>query len=399
MTKFRGFKLFAGPVIAAALTAPMVGGCSDDGGGLAGGCEADIRATAEAFSASVDALVAASGEMKASLYVACANIATDLGAADAPDPAATDVGDEDLTAACDLAATAIGEAKASVTGSVQLIYVAPKCEVNASAQLSCEADCTVDAECDPGTIEARCTEGELSGTCSGECTGTVSCEGSASVAAECEGTCAAECTGTCEGTCNGTCEGTCSAENTDGECAGTCEGTCTGSCSAKCTGTCSGSCELAADAEVECSGSASCKGECSVEMTAPKCEAELEPPSCEMDADCQAGCKGNAQFEATCTKPSVSVVAQGNAELTATLEANMPAVFQVAAQAELMVEAAADVAGRTGDVIAAVGGSLKCAASYGADFTAKLQGAVEAQASVNVSVSASASVSGEASSG
>jgi hypothetical protein len=395
MSRTRGLRALSGPVLLGILSASTFTACGD-GSGNALECEANISAKADAFSTSVDALVTASADMKASLYVACARIAADLG--EDADPTATNVTDEELTDTCDLAVTAIASAKASVSGSIELIYVPPRCEVAASAQLSCEASCDVDAMCQPGTIEARCTPGELSGRCEGTCTGEIRCEGTASVAAACEGKCAAECTGTCEGTCKGECDGTCSAMGTSGECEGTCSGECKGSCSATCTGTCNGSCTLEANAMVECDAQATCKGECSVEFEAPKCEAELEPPSCDIDADCEAGCKGQAQFKATCTEPEVSVVAMGNAELTATLEANLPVVFEVGARAQLVAEAAGSVATSAVDVAGEVAGSVQCVASYGADFAAKMQASAEASVSVSVSVMASASVSGEASS-
>jgi hypothetical protein len=394
-SRTRGLRALSGPVLLGILSASTFTACGD-GSENALECESKISAKADAFSTSVDALVTASADMKASLYVACARIASDLG--EDADPAATNVTDEQLTDTCDLAVTAIAAAKASVSGGIELIYVPPRCEVAASAQLSCEASCDVDAMCQPGSIEARCTAAELSGKCEGTCTGEVRCEGSASVAAECEGRCDAECTGTCEGTCKGECDGTCSAMGTSGECEGTCDGTCTGSCSATCTGTCKGTCTLEANAMVECEAQATCKGGCSVEYEAPKCEAELMEPSCKMNAECEAGCKGQAQFKATCTEPEVSVVAMGNAELTATLEANLPAIFEVKARAELVANAAVDVASSAVKVAGEVAGSVQCVASYGADFAAKMQASAEASVSVSVSVSASASVSSEASS-
>jgi hypothetical protein len=149
----------------------------------------------------------------------------------------------------------------------------------------------------------------------------------------------------------------------------------------------------------ECSGT--CKGECTVEFMAPQCEAKLEPPSCECSAaaDCQASCDGQASLKAECTPPSIEIVAEGSidAEFVATLEANLPAVFEVFAQSEVVANAMVQVVSDAGGIIGEL--DAQCAASFGGKLTAKVEAAVSASASVNVSVMASADVSGEASSG
>jgi hypothetical protein len=388
MMKFRGLKLAAAPVLAALVAAPLLTtACGDDAGGLTGDCAAEISGKVDAFSASVDAMVKASADMKAELYVACANIANDLDAEGAPAADKKDPTDDELKAACDIAAKAIGEAKGSAT--LELEIIPPRCTVNAEAQVSCEGECYASAECDPGKVEARC-EADLSVSCSGSCEGEVlACEGSASVAAKCEGSCQAECTGKCGGVCKGECTGTWKGAEGESECDGDCKGECKG----ECTGTCSGTCELAANSTFKCEGgTVRCKGECSAEGTAPKCEGTLEPPSCKADAECQASCEGQAKFEATCTEPSVNVNFEGNAELSATLEANYGAVVKVAQKLKLIGEAAGGVASAGGEVLGSVKGSASCAAKYAADFTAKVSAAAKASASVSVSVKASADV-------
>ena len=372
LSKF--YKVGAAPVLALGLAAPalLVSGCGDDPLGALN-CEADIVAKIEAFQGAVDALIKVSGEMKGSVAVACAQIATDLGESDVPDVGdGTDVADDDVTTACNLASAAI-DAAITANGSVSIQVIGGKCEVNASAQLNCEASCQVDASCDGGSVEVRCEPGELSGECSAECTG------------ECTVTSGSvTCEGGCSGTCTGDCSGTCAATGTSGACEGSCEGTCEG----ECTGTCE-----VVPATATCSGS--CKGGCSVEITAPSCEAELTAPSCEVDAECSGGCDAQGSIDAECTPPQIII--EGNADLKATLEANLPAIFLVfEVQGELVIDSAAYVAETAVGVLEAAIEVPACAASFGADLMAKFTGAAEASVSVNVSVSASASASGSA---
>lgn len=382
----------------AALVAFSTGGCSSEDS-LTGECSADVTASAEALGTASDALVSVAGKLRADVYLACATIADDLGAMDAPDPNKADPSDDDVKTACN-SASAVLDARVSAAGSVSIAIEGGRCEVNASAQFSCEANCSVEGECDPGTLEARCDPGELSVQCEGECSAGASCQGSATVAANCEGSCEGSCTGTCEGVCNGTCNGTCETMDGDGNCAGTCMGECQGTCSAKCTGTCSGECTLAADANIECGAEARCKGGCSGTATAPSCEATLEPPSCELDAECQAGCEGQANLQAECTPPTVKVIASGDAELVATLEANLPLLINAAeVQGKLALEAATAVGDAAVTVTGEIAGKASCVASLGASIVAKLEAAASASASVSVSVNASASASGSAQGG
>src|SRR5262245_24109378 len=80
MKNVKGFRFLAGPALVAALAAPMVGGCSEaKDAANGGGCEAELKAKADAFKGAVDALVTVSGEMKGELAIACSKIAKDLG--------------------------------------------------------------------------------------------------------------------------------------------------------------------------------------------------------------------------------------------------------------------------------------------------------------------------------
>jgi hypothetical protein len=248
-----------------------------------------------------DLSISASGVITA-VGVECEAMAKEM---DAPAPtlSTAEAGDPATHAQawCGVAFQAIADLKASASLSIE--FEGPRCEVEASAQANCEASCQVDASCQEPSLEARCEGGELSGKCEAECTGK--CEGSASVAVTCEGS--------CSGTCRGDCSAGCEATDSQGNCAGKCEGTCEGKCE--------GTCEAEAGAEVECEGT--CTGECSVEFKAPKCSAELTPPSCEADAECSGGCDASASAKAECHPPSLTITGdfEGDFELEAKVNA------------------------------------------------------------------------------
>jgi hypothetical protein len=364
--------------------------------GLATGCSAkdkltdcDIGAKIDAFSDSINGLVTVSADMRMTLVTACSKIT-------GGSFTKTEATDMDVKTACDKASA---EIKANFSGKASVELVPGKCEINAQAQLDCEGSCDVNATCDPGSIEARCTEGQLSVECKGECTGELTCEGSANLAVECEAQCNGTCSGSCSGTCNGTCSGTCDVKNADGSCAGKCTGTCEGSCSASCSGTCKGSCTYDANATATCDATARCKGTCSVEGTAPKCEAELREPSCEADADCQAACKGQASFKADCTPPTIVIKGSVDADFAARVEANLPAIVEVSYQAELAAKAAGDVSSKGQAVLSAAADVPACALKVAGQIGGQFRAAADAALSVQASVTVSASVSGSATTG
>ena len=369
----------AGPALCLALAAPMLANC----GGDPFSCDPEIAARVEAFSGAVDALVKVAGDLKVAVGTSCQKMAVDLGSTDAPTISASS-SDEDVTTACNAAVTSLKAAiKVGVDagGSISLVVAGGGCEVNASAQLNCEASCSVDGSCDPGSIEARCDPGELSGQCDAECTGSCTVEtGSVECAGGCEGTCVGDCDATCEGNSSG-------------------DNSCNGKCTGNCTGQCSGTCKVVPPS-ASCSGS--CKGGCSVAVKAPSCEAKLTPPSCDLDADCKAGCDAQGQLSASCTPPEIKVVIDGNfdANLATTLEANLPAIFLAfETQGKLFIDAAADVAEKAPGAATAALDSLGCAANYAVGLAAEFGASVEASVSVSVSIEASASVGAEANGG
>lgn len=383
MSKGKRSRWLAVPALVALAGVPGAGGC-----GLLNSvedkvCAPDLAAKAQALEGAVEALQTVSAQMKAKLAVACAGIAKDLGQKTPDVGDGTNVPDDTMKAVCDIASTAIKD-KIAASGHVVPIIEGGRCQVDAKAQFDCEAKCDVDGKCMPPTIEARCDPGDLSGECDGTCTASATCEGSATVAANCQGSCDATCKGTCAGNCVGTCDGNPSTTS--------CAGTCDGRCDAGCKGTCTGNCKLDANAMVMCGAMATCRGGCSVAYKAPKCEGTLKPPSCNIDAECEAGCSGQGTLTATCTPPTVSILAGADAALAATLEANLPAILDVAAQGALVAKAAADVSTAAQKVVTEVANSAGCAVIYGVDFATKLKGSVDASFSITVSVQATAGV-------
>jgi hypothetical protein len=277
---------------------------------------------------------------------------------------------------CGVAFASIAEVKADARLTIE--FDPPRCEVEASAQASCEASCQVDASCEPGAIEARCEGGELSGKCDAACEGT--CEGSANVAVTCEGT--------CNGTCRGECSGGCEATDNQGNCAGSCEGTCEGKCE--------GSCEIDAGAEVECEGT--CTGSCSVDFKAPKCSAEMTPPSCEADANCSGGCKASASAKAECHPPQLTIEAQGNvsAELEAkitTIRLHLPnLIAQLVGKVELVAGNVKAIADAGADVAASGELEVTAALCIVPAITAMEDATVNIQAGVDLAGELSASL-------
>ena len=270
----------------------------------------DAKANAE-FGASIQAIgdfSATATGMVNDLGVACKGLAIDLGADE--NSVKTDVTDpqEIATQWCGIAADLTTKLRASATLKIDIQE--PRCEVNVSAKLDCQAQCSASAKCElsPGEIKASCEPGKLSGQCSAQCTG--SCEGSASVAVSCKGTCSGECDGTCDGTAS------------------------SGQCSGACDGKCRGSCAVEASDNISCEGT--CSGDCTAEFKAPKCEGKFTPPSgkCEASANCSGSCDASASAKAECTPPSISIslAAGASADVqakVAALQKWLPQIFLI----------------------------------------------------------------------
>lgn len=335
-------------------------------------------------------------KLDADLKAACGGLATDLGAGG---------NFANGKAACDAAAKAMVDIKGKLGGGfkISLDVQPPHCAASMDAMADCAAEC--DASLEPGSVSVECEPGKLSGTCDAECSG--SCEMSAG--ASCEGTCSGSCSAKFKGSCAGECTGKCDGEKVDGA---ACEGKCKGSCSAgaegTCGGSCSGSCEMSAAAKCE----GTCRGDCSVEMKAPKCEGEMKPPKA--SAECEAHCDAQVQAEVECTPPRIAVRIDGaaNAKLAAqykaALEANLPAIINIAVGMKDQALSVAADAKAVVDGVQATVGQLKASPAVGArvtacvaaPFKAAFDAAASVKANVNVSVevkaSASASASGSA---
>jgi len=351
---------------------PLSSSCGDEATKQA--CGADLAAKVDSLVDAADAMSASATAVRNDALAACSAIVTDLGGTLPMQGEMTD--DEHLTQVCAAAETAID---AELTGSVtiEIAVEPPRCTIDAQAQFQCEASCSVDGSCDPGTVEARCEPGELSVKCDGTCEVDAWCEAEANA------------TVTCEGTCHGVCMGTCMGSSNDaGECAGTC------------TGDCQGSCEITADAGVDCGANARCKGGCDGTATLPECHAELTPPSCDIDAECKSGCESQASFNAECTDGRVVVVITGdvNANLKSTLETNLPALLTIATGLEGLVGDTVEFTAALTAVIDEVGASTEaCVAAAGARMAAAAEAVTSAVGSISVSVEVSVEVSASAS--
>ena len=344
-------------------------------------------------------LDAFAGKLDADLKAACGGLATDLGAS----------GDwKDGPSACKAAMTAIADIKGKLGASakLELAIEPPRCAASMDAMADCVAQC--DASVDPGSVKVECEPGKLSGQCDAQCSGTCNVEAGAA----CEGTCKGSCDASFSGSCGGACTGKCDGKKVDGAaCAGKCEGSCSAEASGQCGGKCSGACEMKAAGKCE----GTCTGECSVEMKAPKCEGEMEPPKA--SAECNAQCETKVQAEVECTPGRVVVLVDGAADAgaaakyKAALEKNLPAVIEVAVG---MKDQALGVAGNVKGVVEGVQAAVasvkaspqvgaRLTACVAAPFKAAIDAAASVKANVDVSVevqasaSASASASGSAS--
>jgi len=384
-------RLAAAPIAITMALVPTLSGCGDDlGNPLDALCCSDFKIGADLSGvdwgldgqANVDFGLAmqAIGDFSAvasavvtDLGTACRSMAVDMG----EDENAVNETDsaERAKSWCALAASAVASLKAEA--SLTITFQEPKCSFSASAQANCEASCTANVECEAelGDVSVRCEGGELSGKCEGTCSGK--CEGSANLAVACEGT--------CEGSCEGECQGGCEADPSGANCTGECSGTCNGECK--------GSCTMEANAEVECSGS--CDASCSVELKAPKCDAELTPPSaeCSGSAECGGSCEASASAKAECTPPALTVEASGAVSLDielkiAALKLHLPQILLIArARGELLVNNAQAVLSIAGNLDAALEGDATAVLCIVPAVVAIGDAVVNAEASLSASVS------------
>ena len=118
----------AGPLAGAALVVALTSGCSQAPGGLA--CDATLEASAEALQGAMTDLVTVSGQMRASLAVACAAIATDLGQTPPDVGDGTMVSDATMQSVCTMATNAIKAA-----GMSTILIEGGQCQVGVLADV------------------------------------------------------------------------------------------------------------------------------------------------------------------------------------------------------------------------------------------------------------------------
>jgi hypothetical protein len=369
-------------------------GCPEFQQGQAFDANVALEAHARAFvEASADLGVVASS-LKGAVKTACVGIAGDLGAPDTW----TALGDADDatsngsgTGACDAArAHIVTIMNANPNANFALAISRGECHTDFDAEAQCEAGCTSQTKCDPGTVATRCDPAQLSVVCTGNCSAQATCEGTASVAANCEGSCEAECTGHCSGTCvdeNG--------QKTDND------ANCHGKCKDHCSGTCNGRCTIDASSGVQCGANVWCKGGCSTSYTQPRCETECTPPMCTIDESCFESCRASVASKTICDPPTVKLLADASAggdvaKVVATINKNLPPLIQSAeAQGQIVVGEVQNLGASAKAVIDASGSfdlkSASCVAAAAESLT-------KTTATLQVSTQAGAGVTSDCSS-
>jgi len=320
------------------------------------GVDAEARPAFAAFAQAVGDYVAVSTKTLEDVTAACRGIALDLGAREDDRGLRGRTGEEASYAWCNLAVRKLQRELTSTlqpAGRLTYAFSPATCAVDEPYVARCEAACSTDAGCEEEREEkrvlVRCKPAQTSGICRATCTGA--CLGSPVAPSLCEGAC----DGRCEGTCAGDCVGMCGAtpQYAGGKCKGTCNGVCRGACS----GRCAGRCQLAKTSSGKCDGP--CEGGCSVPLEAPRCDADLEPPSCAIRPGCEASCKASGQARASCSAPAVAIGAKDDfegalpilAEMRS-LETNLSVLFSVARARGPLLEAEARAAYEAGEGIA-----------------------------------------------
>jgi hypothetical protein len=279
---------------------------------------------------------------------------------------------------------------ANANANFALVVSRGACHPDFTAEANCEAGCSAQQKCDPGTVETRCDPAQLRVSCQGSCAAQAFCEGRIDAEADCEGRCEAECTGSCSGTCTDE-----HGHRTDAD------QNCHGKCSDHCSGKCNGRCKIEASAGVACGANVECKGGCSGTFTNPTCETEFTPPKCTLDESCFEGCRANVVAKAVCDPPTVKLLADVSAgadvaKLVATVEKNLPPLVQTAeAQAPIASSILQNVSA-SGDAVLKASGNLdgKSIACAGA----AAQSLAQTGASLTVSTQAGGQVTQDCSS-
>ena len=271
-------------------------------GGTGGACPC---AASDVADAATEVGIAA-GQLVGDVARACAAIATELGQSGVPD-VATEVTNDELRLACDLARAGIG-----ASGPATVVVGWGGCAVDHARQGDCELTMSAGA-CNESPLD-RCRPEDIALNCLGTCT-------------ECtwDGTAPVPCGGTCDGVCYGMCSGSCSPTNAAGECEGACSGAC--------NGTCAGVCESV----IPCSQW--CTGQCDASYTVTACASGIRPSILCTDAPpCMALCEVRGLAGVTCATPAVAVETM-SAAFESTLSKHLPTVLRANRTCPYLIEA------------------------------------------------------------
>jgi hypothetical protein len=327
-------------------------GCEEFQPGEPIGDDLEVSETVRDFMQASSDLSGIGQTMGDEVLAACEGIALDLGAEDTwSDLGSIDqsISNKDGTGACDVATARVLDAVAEarkVNASVALSVTRGECRCDFDAQAECDAKCSAEASCDPGTIETRCEPGDLSVECHASCEADAYCVGSPELVANCEGQCEGECVGQCMGTCIAP-DGT-TTEN---------DPNCQGKCTTTCMGECTGRCKIETAGGIECGASVHCEGGCSGTFSDPVCTTEFKPPECEVNAECHAACSAKAMAETECDPPHIEVLADVEVTpslrpLVDTLEEHLPPLFEAAEAKGPLARNAMERLSESGDEIA-----------------------------------------------
>jgi hypothetical protein len=185
----------ASAVSVAAIAAASLGGCSDVAD-VVEGCDSDFTAQANwganldidkrvvTFMGAAGALVTLSDAMVNDVTDACVGIAT----ATKRDKTTWESleGAKRLEAACaeaELGFDAVIAANSMIALAVNV--EGGGCEASFEASAQCNARCDVTGMCTPAQLEAKCTDGQLAGSCSAACSG--SCRADVGATVQCNG--------------------------------------------------------------------------------------------------------------------------------------------------------------------------------------------------------------------
>lgn len=376
-------------------------GCDELETGNAAALEIDPKA--QEFILASEEVTGSVQRVSDDVLVACAGIATDLGAADTWSNEKTlkaKISNDADTGACDVALIKIDENQrraAEVNVDIRVAMAKGECHLEFDAQAACDSECSRNTTCEPGEFTSRCEPGSITSICNGDCMAGAFCVGSAKAEANCAGKCDAMCTGKCLGKCyheNGSV-----TEN---------DTACRGICAARCEGTCSGHCKVDVEAGIKCGAGVYCRGTCAGAMESPACTTEYKEPTCQVDTACYETCTARLATQATCEPTAINVIADVTAmpelqPVVATLNAHLPALV-AAAEAEgklvqsagkRMADAGSSLNERVDDLdgksLACVGAASSSLSDAVDTISVSVKASLNIQTKVNVSAEESSS--------